>query len=205
MFRKKSEGPAEKKSGWKEALDVVIWALVMAFLARSFVVQAFRIPSGSMEDTLLVGDFLFVNKFLYGAKIPFTDVRLPGLREPEPGDIIVWRPEDEKQDYIKRCVAIEGDVVQIRDGILYRNGQRIDEPYVKFSQESYAPRNWGPFLVPDGEVLFLGDNRDNSRDGRFFGFKDWRETVQGKAIFIYWSWDSLKKFPRLERIGDLIH
>ena len=210
MFRKKTDGPAEKKPAWKEVLDVVIWAVVMAFLARSFVVQAFRIPSGSMEDTLLVGDFLFVNKFLYGAKIPFTEVRIPGLRQPQPGDILVWRPVDEKQDYIKRCVAVEGQEVLIRDGVLYREGEAIEEGYVKYMFGAdppgwISPRDWGPYIVPEGQVLLLGDNRDNSRDGRFFGFKDWRDTTQGKAIFIYWSWNAEKKFPRLERVGDLIH
>jgi len=206
MFRKKSEGPAEKKAPWKEVLDVVIWALVMAFLARSFVVQAFRIPSGSMEDTLLIGDFLFVNKFLYGAKIPFTDVRMPGLREPEPGDIIVWRPEDEKQDYIKRCVAVQGQEVQIRDGVLYRDGEAIEEGYVKYMFGSsppgwISPRDWGPFTVPEGEILLLGDNRDNSRDGRQMGFHAWRETPRGKVTRIYWSWDGEAKRPRWGRVG----
>ncbi len=212
LFGKKSQGPAEKKPIWRETADVIVSALVMALLARSFLVQAFTIPSGSMEDTLLIGDFLFVNKFLYGAKIPFTDVRLPGLRQPQPGDIIVFRPEGEKQDYIKRCIAVEGQTVEVRDGVVYRNNKAVEEDFTKhlFGKNPprwISPRNFGPVTVPEGKVFFMGDNRDNSKDSRFadVGFKDWRKTVQGKAIFIYWSWNKEKKFPRFDRVGDLIH
>jgi len=211
LFGKKNDGPAEKKPVWRETLDVIVSAAIMALLARSFLVQAFTIPSGSMENTLLIGDFLFVNKFIYGARIPFTHIRLPGLREPRPGDIIVFRPEGEKQDYIKRCIAIEGQTVEVRDGVVYRDGEAQDESYTKFlfgknPPRWISPRNFGPVTVPEGKVFFMGDNRDNSKDSRFsdVGFKDWRRTVQGKAIFIYWSWNKEKKFPRLDRVGDLI-
>lgn len=202
------QAAGKKKSALKETIDVVVWAVVMAFLARSFLIQAFRIPSGSMEDTLLVGDFLFVNKFLYGPQIPFTDIRLPGLREPRPGDIIVFRFPGEKDDYIKRCVAVGGQTLEVRNGVIYRDGVRQDEDFTKFifgGQAGGAARNFGPYQVPAGKIFMMGDNRDNSRDSRVLGPVDWRKAVRGKAIFIYWSWDKDKKLPRLARLGDLIH
>ena len=203
----KKNGPAKKKSALKETVDVVVWALVMAFLARSFLIQAFRIPSGSMEDTLLVGDFLFVNKFLYGPQIPFTDIRLPGIREPRAGDIIVFRYADEKDDYIKRCVAVGGQTVTVKDGVLHVDGVARDEEFTKFifgNRPGRAARDFGPYEVPEGKIFMMGDNRDNSRDSRVLGSVDWRKTVKGKAIFIYWSWDGKKKLPRFSRLGDLI-
>ena len=202
------QAAGKKKSALKETIDVVVWAVVMAFLARSFLIQAFRIPSGSMEDTLLVGDFLFVNKFLYGPQIPFTDIRLPGLREPRPGDIIVFRFPGEKDDYIKRCVAVGGQTIEVRNGVIYRDGVRQDEDYTKFifgGQGGGGARNFGPYQVPAGKIFMMGDNRDNSKDSRVLGPVDWRKAVRGKAIFIYWSWDREKKLPRLARLGDLIH
>ena len=202
------QAAGKKKSALRETIDVVVWAVIMAFLARSFLIQAFRIPSGSMEDTLLVGDFLFVNKFLYGPQIPFTDVRLPGLREPRPGDIIVFRFPGEKDDYIKRCVAVSGQTLEVRNGVIYRDGQPQEEDYTKFiygDQPGRAARNFGPYVVPEGKIFMMGDNRDNSRDSRVLGPVDWKDAVRGKAIFIYWSWDGKKKLPRLSRLGDLIH
>jgi signal peptidase I len=206
MFRKK-KGPAVKKGFIREFVDVVGWALVMAFLARSFLIQAFRIPSGSMEDTLLVGDFLFVNKFLYGAQIPFTDIRLPGLRQPRPGDIIVFRYPTEKDDYIKRCVAVAGQTVEVRNHVLYVDGKAQDDPHVKHvfrGRRLPVEERYGPLKVPEGKIFMMGDNRDNSKDSRVLGAVDWRDAVKGKAIFIYWSWNREKKFPRFDRIGDLI-
>ena len=202
------QAAGKKKSAFRETVDVVVWAVIMAFLARSFLIQAFRIPSGSMEDTLLVGDFLFVNKFLYGPQIPFTDVRLPGLREPRPGDIIVFRFASEKDDYIKRCVAVGGQTLEVRNGAVYLDGQPQSEDYTKYiygDQPGRAARNFGPYLVPEGKIFMMGDNRDNSRDSRVLGPVDWKQAVRGKAIFIYWSWDGKKKLPRLDRLGDLIH
>jgi signal peptidase I len=202
------QAAGKKKSALRETIDVVVWAVVMAFLARSFLIQAFRIPSGSMEDTLLVGDFLFVNKFLYGPQIPFTDVRLPGLREPRPGDIIVFRFPSEKDDYIKRCVAVGGQTLEIKNGVIYLDGAAQSEDYTKFifgDQPGRPPRNFGPYQVPPGKIFMMGDNRDNSRDSRVLGPVDWKAAVRGKALFIYWSWDGKRKLPRLSRLGDLIH
>ncbi|MCP4546005.1 MAG: signal peptidase I [bacterium] len=210
MFRRKKDttkGPAKKKSALRETIDVVVWAVVMAFLARSFLIQAFHIPSGSMKDTLLVGDFLFVNKFLYGPQIPFTKVRLPGIRDPKPGDILVFQFPDQKDDFIKRCVAVEGQTVEVKGNTLYVDDIAQEEPYTKYihgGRLGGRSTHFGPVTVPEGKLFMMGDNRDNSSDSRVHGFVDWERDVKGKAIFIYWSWNGDKKFPRLDRIGDLI-
>jgi len=203
----KKKGPAKKKSALRETFDVVLWAVIMAFLARSFLIQAFHIPSGSMEDTLLVGDFLFVNKLLYGPKIPFTDVRLPGFRDPKPGDIIVFKFPGQDDDFIKRCVAVGGQELAIRGGVVYVDGEAREEPYTKYIYGEHphgAARDFGPITVPEGHIFMMGDNRDNSNDSRVMGTVPWRDNVQGKAIFIYWSWNGEKKYPRFDRIGDIV-
>ncbi len=203
------ETPATKRSVWREYGSALLWALVLAFIIRTFLFQAFRIPSSSMEDTLLIGDYLFVNKFLYGAEVPMTGgARLPAVREPEPGDIIVFRyPEDPSLDYIKRCVAVEGDTLVFREKVLYINGDAQDEDFTKYvdGTGSYRPGldSVGPLVVPDGHLFMMGDNRDRSSDSRVWGFLD-KKFIRGKALFIYWSWDSKSKRPRLARILDLV-
>ena len=231
----------KKKSKLREWIESVLWAVVIALLLRAFVVQAFRIPSGSMEDTLLVGDFLMVNKFIYGTKIPFTDrVILPGIRQPEPGDIVVFKYPLDGRDFIKRCVAVEGDTVRVIGGDLYVNGKRPSEPYAihkawegsqsretaediwkpdyqkaweerKFVQLGWMRDNFGPVVVPPGNIFAMGDNRDNSLDSRFWGPLP-KKLLRGRALFIYWSWDSENGEPfwmfwkniRFQRLGDLI-
>lgn len=194
---------------WLEYGKAILTAVLLALVIRTFGVQAFRIPSPSMEDTLLVGDHLFVSKFLYGAEVPFTGgVRLPGLRDPERGDVIVFRyPEDPSQDYIKRCVGVPGDVIEYRDKVLYVNGEAQQEPYVKFADgDRTRPTrdDWGPVAVPDGKYFMMGDNRDRSSDSRYWGFVDHTQ-LRGKAIFIYWSWDGTTSSVRFSRLLDLIH
>ncbi len=191
-------------------------ALILALIIRTFAVQAFKIPSGSMIPTLLIGDHLLVNKIIYGTPvdIPFTNVtvfHMPGLRTPQRGEIVVFKyPEDPKRDFIKRVVAVEGDTIQMIDQKVYVNGKYIDEPYIQHTDTlarlgQLVPRdNFGPFLVPKGKLFMMGDNRDNSYDSRFWGYVDVKE-VRGKAMIIYWSWDSDKSFPRFDRIGKLIH
>ena len=203
------------KSQVREWTETIVIVVLLTFLLRSFVIQAFRIPSASMENTLLVGDYLFVNKLLYGAKIPFTRVHLPAVRAPRPGDIIVFRyPLDPSQDFIKRCVAVEGQTVEIRDKRVYVDGVLREEPFTKFSDPVTRrgpgdPRdNLGPIRVPARKLFMMGDNRDNSADSRYWGFID-RDQIQGKAIFVYWSWDPSHRVgfipaPRLGRIGHLI-
>ena len=202
------------KTLFREYTEAILPAIILFLVIRTFLFQAFRIPSASMEDTLAIGDFLFVNKFLYGAKVPFLDVRLPGIRDPKPGDIIVFKyPRDTRKDYIKRCVAVEGQTVEIRNKRVYVDGVLREEPFVKHTDPLTRPgdvRDYlGPVVVPKGQLFMMGDNRDNSSDSRYWGFLD-RNLIKGKALFIYWSWDTSHRLlgfvptPRLERIGDLI-
>ena len=199
MFnRGKKDG--KKKGIVREYADIIVMAVLLAFFVRTFFVQAFKIPSESMEDTLLVGDFLFANKFVYGAKIPFLDVRLPAVRTPRPGDIIIFKfPGDEKTDYIKRCVAVEGQTVELRGRRLYIDGILQDEEYTKYNHGS----RYGPKVVPKGHIFMMGDNRDNSADSRVWGPLN-VDLVLGKAMFIYFSWNPTRHTVRLARIGDVI-
>jgi len=201
--------PPRKRSVWREYVEAFAMAAVLALFIRTFILQGYRIPSPSMEQTLLVGDWLFVNKFLFGAEIPFTGgVRLPALRQPHRGDIIVFKfPKNPKEDYIKRCVAVEGDTVLYRDKVLYVNGQRQEEPFARFadgSRQSPMRDSYGPVVVPPGHLFMMGDNRDRSSDSRFWGFLD-KRLIRGKALFIYFSWDGERKGIRFKRILDLIH
>lgn len=191
----------------RETFRSLIWAVVLFLIIRSLAFQAFRIPSESMEDTLLIGDFLFINKLTYGPRIPFTHTRLPGFRDPQPGDIIVFDfPRDPSQDYIKRCVAVEGQTVEIREKMLFVDGLPQDEEYIKHSNPRIRPGidKFGPVRVPEGHLFMMGDNRDNSLDSRAWGFLDIKH-VHGKAEIIYFSWDSegtswFKGKPRLKRL-----
>ncbi|MDA8240578.1 MAG: signal peptidase I [Nitrospiraceae bacterium] len=206
----------KKKSSIRETIEAIVTAFFIAIVIRTFVIQAFKIPSGSMIPTLLVGDHILVNKFLLGTPvdIPFTNVNLfhmPGLRNPKRGDVIVFKyPEDPKRDFIKRVIGIGGDVVMEKDKNIYVNGRRLVEPYVRHVDNEIKPGqfdrrdNFGPIVVPKGSVFVMGDNRDQSYDSRYWGFVDDSE-IKGKAIIIYWSWDSDKSWPRFNRIGMLIH
>ncbi|MEW6571264.1 MAG: signal peptidase I [Nitrospirota bacterium] len=199
----------DKKKLFKEYAEAIITALILALLIRTYVVQAFKIPSGSMIPTLLIGDHILVNKFMYGTKIPFTDNKVLAIKKPENGDIIVFKyPENPKKDFIKRVIAVEGDVIQARNKIIYVNGRPINEPYAHHYDKNirmagYDPRdNFGPLLVPEGKVFVMGDNRDQSYDSRYWGFVDLR-AIKGKAFIIYWSWDP-DDWVRFKRIGRLI-
>jgi signal peptidase I len=199
-----------------EYTKAIITAVILALIIRTFCVQAFKIPSGSMIPTMLVGDHLLVNKIIYGTPvdIPFTDINvfhMPGFRQPVRGEVIVFKyPEDPTRDFIKRVVAVEGDTVQLIDKKLYVNGRQVQEPYVQYTDNSMRlgrlePRDhFGPFLVPKNKLFMMGDNRDNSYDSRWWGYVDIKQ-VRGKAMIIYWSWDSDKSFPRFNRIGNLIN
>jgi signal peptidase I len=187
-------------------------ALILALIIRTFIIQAFKIPSGSMIPTLLIGDHLLVNKIVYGTPvdIPFTNVtvfHMPGLRTPLKGEIIVFKyPEDPTRDFIKRVVATEGDTVQMMDKKLYVNGKPVEESFTQHTDNSISqPRdNFGPYLVPKNKLFMMGDNRDQSYDSRFWGYVDVKQ-VLGKAMIIYWSWDSDRSLPRFDRMGKLIH
>lgn len=199
----------DKRRLLKEYVEAIVTALILALLIRTFVVQAFKIPSGSMIPTLLIGDHILVNKFIYGTKIPFSDKRILIFRKPQRGDIIVFKyPENPKKDFIKRVIAVEGDVIEERNKIVYINGTPIEEPYAYhydryIKSREFDPRdNFGPIVVPRGKVFVMGDNRDQSYDSRYWGFVDLKE-VKGKAFIIYWSWDP-DDWVRFGRIGRLI-
>jgi len=170
----------------KEYAEALIIAFILAFIIRSFVVQAFKIPSGSMLQTLQIGDHLLVNKFIYGIRIPFTDYFVTYFSDPEFKDIIVFEfPEDPSKDFIKRVIGTPGDVLEMRNKVLYRNGKKLDEPYVQHVELGYRPTrdNFGPITVPEGKYFVMGDNRDQSYDSRFWGFVD-RDKIEGKAMIL---------------------
>ena len=197
-----------KKSLAREYIEAIFIAVLLALVIRQLAVQAFTIPSGSMMDTLLIGDYILVNKFLYGSEIPFTDLHLPGIRSPEHGDIIVFRyPNDESRDFIKRIIAVGGDTVQVRDNRVWLNGKLLDEPYVRPGSFREPPSShcgylYGcePLRVPAGSYFVMGDNRDNSQDSRYWGFVK-RPKIRGKAFLIYWSWNAETHWLRWRRLG----
>jgi signal peptidase I len=200
-----------KKSTFREYAEAILVALALALVIRTFVVQAFKIPSGSMEPTLEIGDHILVNKFIYGVKIPFLSIHLFPLEKPQRGDVIVFiYPLDTSKDFIKRVVAVQGDTVRIVNKKLYINGSEVPDPYAVykedtvFSAEVQKRDNFGPVTVPGGCLFVMGDNRDRSLDSRFWGFVP-LEDVRGKAFVIYWSWDSQATTVRWSRIGHLIH
>jgi signal peptidase I len=206
--------PEQKKpSVLREYVQTALWVLVLTFALRAFVIQAFRIPSESMVPTLLKGDFLFVNKFEYGPQIPFTHVRLPGLRPPRRGDVIVFQyPRDPRIDYVKRCIATGGQTVEVRDKRVIVDGHPLDEPYAIRTDPAtlpagFEPRdNFGPYTLAPGELFMMGDNRDNSNDSRFWGPVK-MELVRGRAMFIYFSTagsNALEAFGKI-RFGRLLH
>ncbi len=199
------------KSTFMEYVEAIVWALVLTLFLRAFVIQAFRIPSESMVPTLLVGDFLFVNKFEYGPKIPFTHTRLPGLRKPRRGDVIVFQwPLNPTKDFIKRCIATEGQTVEVHDKRVIVDGDTLREPYSVHIDPGVHPAGYdvrdtfGPYTVGPHQLFMMGDNRDNSNDSRFWGPVD-MDLVRGRAMFIYFStggtqlWDFLPKI-RFDRM-----
>lgn len=202
--RKGKRSDSHKKDVAMEWAKSIVIALILALITRATVVQAFRIPTESMKETLLRGDFLLVNKFIYGSKIPFTDLRLPRVRDPKRGDVIVFRHPTEQKDYIKRCIGLPGDTVEIKNDVVYVNGAAVEEPY-KLLETNYVGhlRNYGPVKVPEGKLFMMGDNRHNSSDSRMWGMLD-QGYLKGKAMVIYFSVDFDRRLPRLTRIGTLI-
>jgi signal peptidase I len=212
-LRLKNQPISSAKNGHKsvarEYTEALLVALLLAFFIRSFVVQAFKIPSGSMLPTLQIGDHILVNKFLYGLRLPYPlESTLIEWKQPSRGDVIVFvYPKDPSKDFIKRVIGEPGDTVEIRHKQVFINGEKIDDPYASFADEDReipGPRdNFGPVTVPQHQLFVMGDNRDRSHDGRFWGFVDLDE-VKGKAFLIYWSWDGQDRWVRWERIGSLI-
>jgi signal peptidase I len=209
----------KKKSIVREYFEAIAVAILLAFFIRTFLIQAFKIPSGSMLPTLQIGDHLLVNKFIYGVKNPFTGRIWVPWKKPKHGDVVVFRyPQDRSVDYIKRVVGISGDIIIIKNKKVFINDQVIEDTHARYTSNSIIPGtdgprdNFGPIKVPEGKIFVMGDNRDNSYDSRFWGFVDQNE-VLGKAFIIYWSWNldtplfSLKRFAtiRWNRFGDIIH
>ena len=228
--KKRSDGAVaptkrEELAEWIKSFGI---AVILFFVIRTFLIQAFTIPSGSMEQTLRVGDYLMANNAIFGAHIPFTNIRVPAIREPRFGDVVVFRPtyNDPILDVVKRVIGEPGDTIQMLEREIYRNGEKLDEPYVEphyqpdrpmdrfgvpnfqwhltalprdVNPATYRPTrdNFGPLIVPEGEFFLLGDNRDESLDSRYMGFIP-REVIRGKALFIYYSIDQQvsRPFPR---------
>lgn len=196
----------KEKSLLREYAEALIVALILAMIIRTFVVQAFKIPSESMLETLQVGDHLLVNKFSYGVKWPFSNSYAVNGADPERGDVIVFEyPNNPSLDYIKRIVGIPGDVMEVRDKQLYRNGTPLKEAYIRHTEPGRIERirdNFGPVTVPKGKYFVMGDNRDNSQDSRFWGFVD-KSAIHGKAWRIYWSSEGLGNV-RWDRFGKAV-
>jgi len=201
----------KRKSTIREYIEAILIALLLALFIRTFVVQAFKIPSGSMKNTLLIGDHILVNKFIYGVKNPLNGKTWIPIKEPERRDIVVFKyPINPEQDYIKRVIGVEGDTIEIKDKKVYVNGEPQEEDYTIFLDKrvlpgSLQPRdNMGPITVPENSLFVMGDNRDNSYDSRFWKFVDLK-AVKGKAFILYWSWDKENFSVRWSRIADLVH
>jgi signal peptidase I len=203
------EAGARRKSAAREWLEALAVAVLLALFIRTFVVQAFKIPSGSMIPTLLVGDHILVSKFIYGVRLPLLDTWVLGPWAPRRGDIIVFKyPYDESRDFIKRVIGLPGEMVEVREREVYVNGDRLRESYAIYSDPTplnpHLPGDsYGPVKVPEDKLFVLGDNRDHSQDSRFWGFLDIHK-VEGAAFIIYWSWDSNEGRLRWNRIGKLV-
>lgn len=205
-----TEAAPKKKGALRENIEAILVAVVLALFIRTFVVQAFKIPSGSMKETLQIGDHILVNKFVYGIKAPFIKKTIVSIHDPQRGDIIVFEfPEDPSKDFIKRVIGIPGDVIEIRNKRLFVNGEAVKNSHgiytdPKIFAASTQPRdNLGPIKVPEDKLFVMGDNRDFSYDSRFWGFVD-LDAVKGKAFIIYWSWDKEHFGVRWNRLGHLL-
>mgnify|MGYP002780216230 FL=1 len=230
--------PDAERPTAKENIKAVLWTLVIFFVIRTFLFEAYRIPSGSMQPTLLVGDWLFVNKLAYGPHVPFTNINLPGYDEPARGDVVVFvspvqidQPNDPTPTLVKRLVAVAGDTVYMRGGLFHLNGAPQPQPEAmrvnpkmdgsftvslfewqkghelrgsRFGDPPAVPTldDWGPLVVPDGHLFMLGDNRYDSKDGRYWGLVP-RENVRGRPAFVYYSYNGLDSDDLLPFLTDI--
>jgi len=200
-----------KKSIVRENVEAIVIAIVLALIIRTFVVQAFKIPSGSMKPTSLVGDHILVNKFIYGVRVPYTGIKFFDLRKPKRGEVIVFvYPKDQSKDFIKRVIGVEGDKILIRNKKIYINDKLYNDSYGVYIDHTIIPGhvqprdNYGLVVVPKDSLFVMGDNRDRSADSRFWGFVNLNK-VKGKAFLIYWSWGGFMRDIKWGRIGKLIH
>ncbi len=218
--------PQSPKQVLWENVKGLLTVVVVFLLVRTFIIEAYRIPSGSMKETLQIGDWLFVNKFVYGPHVPFTDINLPGYRKPQRGDVVVFkspyqadeaaRGNDPLPTLVKRLIGLGGDTLHMRNKVLYRNGEAVDEPYLldnPFGQDSYDPLfewqhqyeikgsrmgeppsplshdNWGPLVVPEGYMFTMGDHRYDSKDSRYWGIVPLKN-LRGRPMFVYYSYNA---------------
>jgi len=198
----------KRKSTFREYTEAILIALVLAFIIRSFIVQAFKIPSGSMIPTLLVGDHILVNKFIFGPQIPFTNIRLFSFQKPKRGEVVVFlEPTERKKDFIKRVIGLPGETIQVINRQVYINGEPLqDEDFAYYASSRFVRGldNFGPIKVPENCYFMMGDNRENSSDSRVWGPVPF-ELMKGTAFLIYWSWNGPDRNVRWSRIGDIIH
>ena len=206
----KNESNAQKRGRWRENIEAILVAIIIALFIRTFVVQAFKIPSGSMKQTLQIGDHILVNKFIYGIKIPYWRKTIVPVKNPQKGDIIVFKfPVEPEKDFIKRVIGVAGDVVECRDKKLFVNHKPVNHDFGVYTDPHIIPAqvrprdNFGPITVPENSLFVMGDNRDESFDSRFWGFVDLK-AVNGKAFIIYWSWDRQKFGVRWSRLGRIL-
>jgi signal peptidase I len=208
------ESAAQRKSVPREYLESIVVAVLLALFIRTWVFQAFKIPTGSMETNLLIGDHLLVNKLVYSPSLGRFEDLLFAKRPIERGHVIVFKfPEDPSRDFIKRVIGLPGETIEIKDKVVYVNGKALVEPYTHFLEPplrhddpEYALRaedlrdNWGPKVVPPKELFVMGDNRDNSRDSRFWGFLP-EDQVKGRALLVYWSYAATREEYRETGVG----
>ncbi|HSK08356.1 MAG TPA: signal peptidase I [Vicinamibacterales bacterium] len=203
--RPKAAPPApapRRKSTLREYFEAIVTAVILALFVRTFVVQAFKIPTGSMENNLLIGDHLLVNKMVLAPSPTALDRLLLPVRDVRRGDVVVFKyPEDPERDFIKRVIGLPGETLEVRDKRVYIGGKPLEEDYVHYLQPPSAPSHYsevtsydlreryGPVTVPPGQFFVMGDNRDNSQDSRYWGFLP-REHIKGRALMIYWSYES---------------
>ncbi len=201
----------KRKSKFQEYAEAIVIAILIALFIRTFVVQAFKIPSGSMKPTFQIGDHILVSKFIYGIKIPFVRKTIIPINDPKRGDIVVFiYPEDRSKDFIKRVIGIGGDTIEIRNKKIFLNGAPYSDSYGVYSDNLIFPGSVQPrdnlklLTVPPGTIFVMGDNRDQSYDSRFWGFVDLKD-VMGKAFMIYWSWDKENHTVRWGRLANIPH
>jgi signal peptidase I len=201
----------KRKSKLREYIEAIIFAILIALVITTFVVKTYKIPSGSMKPTLLVGDQIMVNKSIYGVKIPYFRKTIIPITDPQRGDIVVFIfPVDRSKDFIKRVIGLGGDTIEVKNKKIFINGKEYTDSVGVYTDEfiypaSINPRdNFGPVTVPQGSIFVMGDNRDESLDSRFWGFVDLKD-VEGKAFIIYWSWNKEDYSIRWQRLGNLLH
>jgi signal peptidase I len=205
-----------KKSTIREYFESIVIAVILALFIRTFVVQAFKIPTGSMEENLLIGDHLLVNKFIFAPVASPLERTLLPVASIKRGDVIVFKyPEDPERDFIKRVIGLPGETVEVREKKVYINGQALDEPYAHYLLPVSTPsefhevtsfdvrERYGPVTVPADQYFVMGDNRDNSQDSRYWGFLR-RDYVKGKALVIYWSYEAEREDYQEEGAGATI-